>query len=304
MSDEDRTRPGVRIGGWVPPLGGSHPRTFPDHVPASGPGIGPRSDPGEPVLIASHRRRTPWVGLAVLAVVAAAGAVALAQGPDGRPQVAVPGTVVLPSVPQLSAVPFLPLPPTETVAATTAPPTPPPTAPAVTSSRVRLPAPRPSAPPLPQQPPPARVPPRQLTVGATVGLQPVGRDVERLRHRHFVGRIDRIGHSASATDRADARFVVRPGLADGRCVSLESVNYPRHYLRHQNFTLRLHPWDHGGLYAADATFCPVRGRDGGSLTLRSVNYPDRYLAAGGDSVVRLLRPAERAPTAFVVRRPV
>ena len=150
---------------------------------------------------------------------------------------------------------------------------------------------------------PTGAPARQLTVGATVGLQPVGRDGERLRHRHFVGRIDRIGGSASATDRADARFVVRSGLADRRCVSLEAVNYPRHFLRHQNFTLRLHPWDGAALYAADATFCPVRSRDGRSLTLRSVNYPDRYLTAGGDSVLRLLRPAERAPTAFVVRRP-
>jgi hypothetical protein len=98
--------------------------------------------------------------------------------------------------------------------------------------------------------------------------------------------------------------VVRSGLADGRCVSFEAVNHPRHFLRHQNFTLRLHSRDGSALFAADATFCPVRGRDGNSLTLRSVNYPDRYLTTGGDSVLRLLRPAERPPTVFLVRRPV
>jgi hypothetical protein len=258
------------------------------------------------VLIASHRRRTPWVGLAVLAVVATAGAVALHQGQaDRRPQVSMPGTVVLPAGPPFSAVPFLPLPPTETVAATTAPPSPP----AVTA-QVGRPLPRASTRPSPPGPPPGRPAgppvgtpsPAGLTVGAMVGLEPVGRPGHRLRHRNFVGRIERIGPGSAGVDRADARFVVRSGLADSRCVSLESVNYPRHFLRHQDFTLRLHPRDRSALYAADATFCQVRARDGRSLTLRSVNYPDRYLTDAG-SALRLLPAARQAPTTFRVRRP-
>ncbi|MCA2219538.1 AbfB domain-containing protein [Jidongwangia harbinensis] len=301
MSEEDLNGPGVRVGGWVPPLTGSHPRTFPQHVPAPGPEPSVPPDPGDPVLIASHRRRTPWVGLAVLAVVALAGAVALHQGQaDRRPRFGMPGTVILPSGAPLSAVPYLPPPPTETVAATTAPPS----RPAVTA-QVRRPLPTRSTRPSPAGPPVGTPSPpaRSLTVGATVGLEPAGRPGSRVRHRDFVARIDRIGPGSTRRDRADAAFVVRGGLADPRCVSLESVNYPRHFLRHQNFTLRLHPRDRSALYAADATFCPVRTRDGHSLTLRSVNYPDRYLSDAGP-VLRLLPAARQAPTTFQVRRPV
>jgi hypothetical protein len=297
MSDEERTDPGVRVGGWVPPLTGSHPRTFPAEVPP--PPVEPvrAPEPGEPVLIASHRRRTPWVGLAVLGVIAAAGAVALASGPEPRPRFAVPGGVVLPSGPELSALPYLPVPPTETVAATTSPPAPDRTSTGrgrVTSAPTR------TAPAAPRPSSPAAAAPA-LTVGATVGLEPVGRPGYRLRHREFAGRIERVGPDSPAGTRADAAFVVRAGLADARCVSLESVNYPRYFLRHQNFELRLHPRDGTRLYAADATFCPVR--TGGAVALRSVNYPDHFLT-DVRSVLRLVPAAERWPTAFVVRRPV
>jgi hypothetical protein len=297
MSEEEPTVPGVRVGGWVPPLTGSHPRTFPAVVPP--PAIEPvrPPEPGEPVLIASHRRRTPWVGLAVLALIAAAGAVALAHGPEPRPRFALPGTVVLPSGPALSALPYLPV-PTETVAATTSPPAPATTPP---TARDRDPAGRTSAPPrtAPAGPRPS-APARLLTAGATVALQPVDRPGHRLRHRDFAGLVERVGPDSPPVDRADATFVVRAGLADNRCVSLESVNYPRHYLRHQDFRLRLHPWEGTRLYASDATFCEVR--TGAALALRSVNYPDRYLTEVR-SRVWLLPPGEWRPTAFVVRRP-
>ncbi len=38
---------------------------------------------------------------------------------------------------------------------------------------------------------------------------------------------------------ADSAFLVVPGLADATWVSFRSVNFPDHYLRHRDFTLRL-----------------------------------------------------------------
>lgn len=54
-----------------------------------------------------------------------------------------------------------------------------------------------------------------------IGLEPAGRPGYRVRHRDFAARVDRIDAAA----RADARFAVRTGLADGDCVSVESVDF-------------------------------------------------------------------------------
>lgn len=116
-----------------------------------------------------------------------------------------------------------------------------------------------------------------LRPGTRVGLEPVGQPGYRVRHRNFLGRIDRIGAGSPSLDRADSTFTVRAGLADARCVSLEAVNYPGFYLRHQDFAIHLHRREFGALYAADATFCPGAGLAGRDTSLRSYNYPDRYL---------------------------
>jgi hypothetical protein len=44
--------------------------------------------------------------------------------------------------------------------------------------------------------------------------------------------ISQITSSSSASDKADATWIVRRGLADNSCVSFESYNYPGDYLRH------------------------------------------------------------------------
>ncbi|WP_433360475.1 AbfB domain-containing protein [Actinoplanes sp. CA-142083] len=146
-----------------------------------------------------------------------------------------------------------------------------------------------------------------LDIGATVGLSPAGRAELRLRHRDFVGRIDRIGSGSSALERADSRFVVRKGLGRDGCVSLESVNYPGYFLRHRNFILRLEQpgrWDRRGgseLFERDATFCTSPTSDGSAFILESINYPNRALSLHDDGVVGL---DENDPTAFVVRSPL
>jgi hypothetical protein len=136
-----------------------------------------------------------------------------------------------------------------------------------------------------------------LNVGATVGLEVAARPGERLRHRDFVGRTDRIGRA----DRLDAAFVVRKGLGRDGCVSLESVNFPGYFLRHRDFVLRLAERDGSALFADDATFCPSPTRDGTAFVLESINYPSRALTRHRDGVVHL---DENSGTAFVVRPPL
>ncbi|MEH1127412.1 AbfB domain-containing protein [Micromonospora sp. CPCC 206061] len=158
----------------------------------------------------------------------------------------------------------------------------------------------------PATPPPAATPPTvSLTVGASVGLEPVTHSGYRVRHRNFAGRIDPIGSGSSSVDKADATFRVRRGLASNQCYSLESTNYPGYYLRHQNFRVYLHRADGSQLFAADATFCAATGLAGQHTSLRSLNYPDRYLnhrsselriSTADDSSTR------RAAT-FVIRAP-
>lgn len=283
MSEEEPVRPVT----WIPPYSVTHPRTFPDT--ASRPRPVPLTD-----LIPSHRRPSGRAGAAVLMLVVAVGLSALIYDGDPPSRPATPGAFPLPVVPVVSAVPYLP-PEPASVRPSPARTSPAERSPVATRTRSSRPAPTRSA----TTPPPAARPLPRLRVGAIVGLEPVRLPGHRLRHRHFLARVDRVGRDSPAVDRADARFVVRAGLADRRCVSFEAVNLSRHFLRHQDFRLKLHPVDGTRLFAADATFCP--DGTGQAVRLRSVNYPDRFLTARR-SDVRLL-PAEYRPTTFVVRSP-
>ncbi len=83
--------------------------------------------------------------------------------------------------------------------------------------------------------------------------------------------------SSSTTDKANASFTVRAGLANGSCVSFESRNTPGSYLRHQNYQLYLNANNGTALFASDATFCPQPGRNGQGNSFASSNFPDRYI---------------------------
>jgi hypothetical protein len=140
-----------------------------------------------------------------------------------------------------------------------------------------------------------------LNVGSTVGLAVAAAPDYRVRHRDFIGRVDRIGSGADAQERADSQFVVRKGLGRDGCVSLESVNFPGYFLRHRDFVLRLDRRDRSELFAQDATFCAAPTRDGTAIVLDSINYPGRALVVRRDGVIHL-DPGEG--TAFVVRSPL
>ncbi|MFC7614368.1 AbfB domain-containing protein [Actinokineospora soli] len=76
----------------------------------------------------------------------------------------------------------------------------------------------------------------------------------------------------------DAQFRIGPGLAGTGTVSIQSVNYPGYYLRHQNNDFVLAPDDGSALFRADASFHQVAGLASASWTsFRSYNHPDRHI---------------------------
>lgn len=69
-----------------------------------------------------------------------------------------------------------------------------------------------------------------------------------------------------------------PGLVGSGTVSIQSVNFPGHYLRHYGFDFRLEANDGTATFAADATFRQVAGLANSSWTsLQSYSHPDRYI---------------------------
>ncbi len=79
--------------------------------------------------------------------------------------------------------------------------------------------------------------------------------------------------ATGSTPPTTAQFIVRDGLADAACVSLESVSSPGRWLRHGGYRLQLGTSDNSDLFKADATFCPEAGLAGSGLSLRSKNFP-------------------------------
>jgi hypothetical protein len=90
-----------------------------------------------------------------------------------------------------------------------------------------------------------------------------------LRHRDSLARTDVITATSDTLSKADATFIVRPGLADPSCYSLESQNYRGSYLRHSSFRVRLAANDNTDLFRQDATFCAQPGT--GGVRLASIN---------------------------------
>jgi hypothetical protein len=119
-----------------------------------------------------------------------------------------------------------------------------------------------------------------------------GFDTRYLRHRDNLARTDVIGPGSAVTDRQDATFTVRTGLADNSCYTFESVNFPGQYLRHAGYRLQKAANDGSAVFAQDATFCAQPGLNGGSgsVSMESINYPGYhwrhyaeavYIAANG-----------------------
>jgi hypothetical protein len=83
--------------------------------------------------------------------------------------------------------------------------------------------------------------------------------------------------SSSSTLKADATWIVEPGLANSSCVSFESANGSGDYIRHSDFHLYLEPNDGTTQFALDATFCPRAGNSGSNYSFMSYNYSYQYI---------------------------
>ena len=83
--------------------------------------------------------------------------------------------------------------------------------------------------------------------------------------------------SSTSTVKANATWIVEPGLDNSSCVSFESANESGYYLRHYDFELYLEDNDSTTQFAQDATFCPTPGLNGKGYSFESFNYPDQYI---------------------------
>jgi hypothetical protein len=147
---------------------------------------------------------------------------------------------------------------------------------------------------------PATTPAVELIPGTVIGLEESGRPGFRVRHRNFLGRVDRIGPGSSSLDRADSRFTVRAAATPG-CISLEAVDYPGYFLRHRNFVIHLDRADNSPPFGMDSTFCPVHIAQG-AIILQSINYPSRYVTESNSSLYLTQVRAAQA-TGFLVKAP-
>jgi hypothetical protein len=93
-----------------------------------------------------------------------------------------------------------------------------------------------------------------------------------LRHRDGLARTDAIHPEDSELPKLDATFIIRRGLADGSCYSLESRNYTGSYLRQFDFRVRLNWNDGSTVFFADATFC-TQPADNGGVIFEAFNIP-------------------------------
>ena len=86
-----------------------------------------------------------------------------------------------------------------------------------------------------------------------------------------------VNSASTAQAKADATWIVEPGLANSSCVSFQSANQSGQYIRHYAFELYLEPNDGTAQFAADATFCPKAGNSGAGYSFQSFNYPAKYI---------------------------
>ncbi|WP_433064210.1 AbfB domain-containing protein [Dactylosporangium sp. CS-033363] len=104
-----------------------------------------------------------------------------------------------------------------------------------------------------------------------------------LRHSNSFARTDVLTSAGGDGPRQDASFRTVAGLADPRCYSFESVNFPGRYLRHADNRVRIDP-DTGGPFAADATWCSRPGLAAGGTSFESLNFPGAFMRHYADNV--------------------
>lgn len=129
-----------------------------------------------------------------------------------------------------------------------------------------------------------------LESGQTVSLaffkhvseQPQALDIDSperqrfVRHRDFKFVFEPNDQTTSFLE--SATFIVRPGLCDKFCISLESLNHPGYFLRNDDFRLVLAHSDGSDQFKEDATFMQRPGRwDEEGISFESLNYTSYFI---------------------------
>ena len=81
--------------------------------------------------------------------------------------------------------------------------------------------------------------------------------------------------------RKDATFIISaPNNGAPGFVSLQSANYPNHFLRHANYRFLLSPFEDSRVYRDDSAFriIPAANGDPSMVSLVSANFPDMYVS--------------------------
>ncbi|WP_394827918.1 AbfB domain-containing protein [Pendulispora albinea] len=97
------------------------------------------------------------------------------------------------------------------------------------------------------------------------------------RHQNGLGLTEVVDPGSSALLKGDATFRIVRGLANPTCYSLESRNFPGHYLRHKNFRIFKDARDGTVLFDLDATFCAQASVAGPGVTLESYNMKGHFI---------------------------
>ena len=112
----------------------------------------------------------------------------------------------------------------------------------------------------------------------TASYQSVNRTDRFIRHTFSLGVLHPV---STVLEKADATFIVRrPGLSGSPdSLSLESVNYPGHFLSHQNFRVKLQRGDGTVLFGRDASFFlrPALNGRSDAVSFESVNFPNHFI---------------------------
>ena len=118
-----------------------------------------------------------------------------------------------------------------------------------------------------------------LTPGSEISLQATTACCtgDYVRNQNGAAVIGPITSHSAGQDKGDSTWIVRRGLSDSSCLSFESRNNPGDFLRHQNSTLRVQPFDGTALNRSDATFCPQPGKDGKGNSFHSIKDPTKYI---------------------------
>lgn len=88
----------------------------------------------------------------------------------------------------------------------------------------------------------------------------------------------RANKAANEAEKMNATFQIRAGLSNPSFVSLESLNWPNHFMDHAGFRVRLAEGQDSNVWKNHATWIKVKGlsdRDG--VSFQPATHPSRYL---------------------------